>query len=75
MQISIGQILTDSEVEKAVEIYKSESTHGFAKKVADQIIRRPQLARINATLGQQNDPMYLAYCLEYAIIVAITRGG
>jgi len=37
-----------------------------AKKICEAIIQ-PNIQRINQKLGQENDPMYLAYAVEYTL--------
>jgi hypothetical protein len=65
--LSIGQILTPAEMTKAIRLYKHCESYQFAKRCADEIIS-PVLDRINKISGQENDPKYLAYCIEYAIL-------
>jgi hypothetical protein len=40
--------------------------------VCEQIIC-PNLERINRTLGQENDPMHLAYAVEYVLGLALHK--
>jgi len=58
-QITLGDILTDREILLAAKLLK-------AKEIAEQIIK-PNIERINKKLGQENDPMYLGYLVEYAV--------
>jgi len=37
-----------------------------AKKICDEVIA-PNLDEINRKLGQENDPMYLAYACEHVV--------
>lgn len=37
-----------------------------AKQIHDEVIK-PNISTINKLLGQENDPMYLAYAVEYAL--------
>lgn len=57
--VKIGDLFTDSEVRQAA---KCKS----AREIADKVIT-PIIGRVNAAAGQECDPMYLAYALEYAI--------
>jgi hypothetical protein len=41
-----------------------ESKHDYANRIAKQIIE-PNIARMNAALGLENSPKYLAYVVEY----------
>lgn len=61
-QATIQDFLTDSEIELAVKLRK-------AKDICREIIE-PNIDRINKALGQENNSMYLAYMVEYAINVA-----
>jgi hypothetical protein len=63
-QMSIDQFLTRAEIEQAWEMYRTNTSSSFASRVATYIIT-PNMERINAALGQENNAMYLAYCVEY----------
>ena len=63
--VSLGEFLTESEMALALSL-------GKAKEIAQQIIK-PNIERINKALGQQNDPMYLAYAVEY--VIGQAKGG
>lgn len=58
-QVSIGDFLTDREINLAIRLKT-------ARAICDEIIK-PNIQRINRALGQENDPMYLAYAVEYAV--------
>src|SRR5262249_9691070 len=60
-----GDFLTDKEAKAALKLYRSSKPGTFAARCAAEIIA-PVIGRINAKLGQQNDPRYLAYAVEYA---------
>lgn len=63
--ITIGDILTNAEIERAMELYRQYNGTGtFARRVAEEVIR-PNMERINRNLGQENDPVFLAYAVEY----------
>lgn len=66
--VTMQDFLTTDEIKYALELWQSNS-RGFASRVHDQIIK-PNLARINKALGQENDPMYLAYAMEYIMLCA-----
>ena len=57
--VKLADFLTDKQIARAVELRE-------AKKICEEIIR-PNLDAINRKLGQENDPMYLAYATEYVI--------
>ena len=67
-QITIDQFLTEAEINRAAEMYANlDGTGLFAATLAAQIIA-PNIERINDALGQENDPRYLAYAVEYVFI-------
>lgn len=71
-QITIDQFLTAREIDRAAELYTQLSATGrFAKTLEDEIIT-PNMERINQALGQENDPRYLAYAVEF-IMMRCTR--
>lgn len=55
----LKDFLTESEIRRAVALKK-------AKTIRDLIIA-PNIKRINESLGQENDEMYLAYMVEYVV--------
>lgn len=63
---TIGDFLTDEEIAAAIRLYRA-SPASFHGQCRDRIIK-PNLDRINAALGQENDPDYLTYCVEFALI-------
>ena len=65
---TLGDFLTGEEYELAGRMWK-ESEHDYASRIAKRIIE-PNIARINAELGQENSPMYLAYVAEYIMKTA-----
>lgn len=58
--VTLQDFLTDREIDRAIKLER-------ASAICQEIIE-PNLLRINRDLGQENDPMYLAYAVEYAII-------
>lgn len=64
-RVTIEDILTEDEIKRAVELW-ADSPTGFHKRVLVELIE-PNRARINASLGQENDARYLAYLIEYVI--------
>lgn len=64
-QITLPDFLTKEQIEKAHELYVAKAgTPGFAQAVKEILIE-PNIEEINRKLGQENDPMYLAYAVEY----------
>lgn len=67
-RVQLSDFLTESQI-------KAASTLSTAKRICEQVIV-PNLTEINRKLGQENDPMYLAYMCEYVLtIVAKGRHG
>lgn len=65
--ITISDILSDSEIQECIDLYKQlKDTGTFAKTVCEKIIT-PKIGEINLKLGQENDPKYLAYAVEYVL--------
>ena len=72
-EVSVREFLTDDEIRQALILYatmKAQNHSGFAKRFSEQVIA-PNIKRINAALGQENDPLYLAYAIESALEEAI----
>ncbi len=67
MKISVNEILTPQELKTAKKLYLTVGIGNFAKECSAQIIA-PVIDRINAKLGQENDPTYLAYAVEYTFL-------
>jgi hypothetical protein len=65
--VGISDFLTSKEITQARKLYLKTETHLFAKECAELIIK-PALAKINQKLGQENDPRYLAYAVEYFLM-------
>lgn len=67
-KVTISQFLTEEEVQRAMDMHKQtrDSPTTLHRKLVDEIIK-PNIRRINADLGQANDPAYLGYMLEYAL--------
>lgn len=57
--ITIDQFLNEEQIKKAIQLKK-------AKEICEEIIK-PNIETINTMLGQENDPMYLAYATEYVL--------
>jgi len=64
--ITLADFLTEEELDRAAKLYEHREATGYAKAVCEQIIR-PNIERINKALNQENDPMYLAYAVEYVM--------
>lgn len=63
---TIEQLFTEAEIKKAV-VLKTKHRHGSLAKTYLTEIVVPVMERINRTTQQENDPMYMAYLLEYVV--------
>lgn len=70
MQMTIDQFLTPAEINRALRLYRTARPGTFAATLDAEIIT-PNLARINAALGQENDARYLAYAVEYVFLQGV----
>jgi hypothetical protein len=57
--VKLGDFLSQADINKAQKLYPD------VKAICADVIK-PQLEEINRKLGQENDPMYLAYAIIYA---------
>lgn len=57
--IKLSDFLTQVQIKRAIELKT-------AKEICREIVL-PNIKTINKLLEQENDPMYLAYAIEYAI--------
>jgi hypothetical protein len=68
--VRLNEFLTREEIELAIKLWdgKGKMPPGgrYAQVIRDTIIA-PNIERINKALGQENDPMFLAYAIEYVI--------
>lgn len=70
MNVRIGNFLTGEQIREAIALYTAHAGRGFAQMCADKIIE-PNIEAINRKLGQENDPKYLAYAVEYVMMQTI----
>lgn len=61
--MTLPQFLTDGQIAQAVKLYKAHGMDAVAK-IQAQVIE-PNMAAINAKLGQDNDARYLAYAVVH----------
>lgn len=64
--ITVDEFLTKEQAMLAITIYNRKPTN-LHKELVEQVIR-PNMVEINRKLGQENDPDYLAYALEYGLV-------
>jgi hypothetical protein len=65
--VSITQFLTLAEIEQAAALYKAHARTGKFAATVDAEIITPNIERINKALGQENNPRYLAYAVEFVL--------
>lgn len=66
-KVSIDQFLTPQEIRDARKLYRDAESGTFMARCAKEVIE-PNTARINESLGQENDPLFLAYAVEYTFM-------
>tara|TARA_R110000868_G_scaffold198338_1_gene444667 strand:+ start:270 stop:497 length:228 start_codon:yes stop_codon:yes gene_type:complete len=69
--ITIGDFLTDKEIKRALSLYR-KTPEKFHKLCKEKIIA-PNIERINAKLGQENDQDFLAFAVEYSIMRTVPQ--
>jgi hypothetical protein len=68
-QFTLPDFLTEDEIWKCQELYKHDRKN-FHQRCMEEIIK-PNIQRINNALGQENDPGFLAYAVEYVMMQII----
>jgi hypothetical protein len=63
--ITLPDILTAAQIAEAARLYKAHGMNAVSKIQAQLIA--PNMSAINAKLGQENDPRYLAYAVVYVL--------
>jgi hypothetical protein len=74
-KVNITEFLSEAEIERCVALYRQLHGSGTFAAAVSKEITKPNLARINAALGQENDPDFLAYAIEYVIMQATLRSA
>ena len=70
--MTIGELFTEREINAAVKLYNECKPGEFNKRVVEKIVE-PAMARINKVTGQENDPRYFGYLLEFVIMEGAKR--
>ena len=65
-KITAGDFMTTKMVRDAVAIYRTAPLHLRHRRLLHEVIK-PNMAEINRKLGQENNPEYFAYLVEYLI--------
>jgi hypothetical protein len=63
--LALPQFLTRSQIYEASNLFKTYGDRAV-EQIQAQVIE-PNMATINAKLGQENDPKYLAYAVVYVL--------
>ena len=72
--ITIDQLLTPAELERAMVLYRQLAHMGRFAATLDAEIITPNIERMNKVLGQENNPRYLAYAVEFVLSQVIKNG-
>jgi hypothetical protein len=68
-QFALGQLFSDDALNQAIRIWRDDRDN-FHNRVLKEVVE-PAMANINKVTGQENDPRFIAYALEYAFM----KGG
>jgi hypothetical protein len=69
--LTLPQFLTKDQIRKATRLYKKFGTNAVSQIRAEVI--EPNMAAINAKIGQENDARYLAYAVVYVLSQGTTE--
>lgn len=58
--VTLPDFLTRKQIEEAKAIFDSEKDTRAVRRICDEVIA-PNMVEIDRKIGQENDPMYLAY--------------
>jgi hypothetical protein len=72
-QATLPDFLTADEIDRCVALFREHGATGAFVDAVVKEITAPNIARIDKALGQENDPRYLAYAIEYVITLASDR--
>lgn len=62
--VRLDHFLTDDQIKQAATIMREAGPGEAAMRVCEEVIK-PNISEINEKLGQENDPRYLSFALEY----------
>jgi hypothetical protein len=66
--ITLPQFLTEAQIAEAIQLYEANSDLAV-EQICKRVIE-PNMAVINAKLGQENDARYLAYAVVHVLLQA-----
>jgi hypothetical protein len=64
--VTLSQFLTGDQITQAAALYDVHGVRGAVAQIQSRVIE-PNLAAINAKLGQENDARYLAYAVVHVL--------
>jgi hypothetical protein len=64
--VTLPQFLTDDQIRRAATLYDAHGGQDAVAQIQSHVIE-PNLAAINARLGQENDARYLAHAVAYVL--------
>jgi len=64
--MTLDQFLTRTQIELAAKLYAEHGDYDAVEQIRTHVIE-PNMVTINAKLGQENDPRYLAYAVVYVL--------
>lgn len=64
--VTLPQFLTEDQIRRAAALYEAHGWRDAVTQIQSRVIE-PNLAAINAKLGQENDPRYLAHAVAYVL--------
>lgn len=65
--VTLATFLTDVQIAEATRLYEAKAEGIDATEEILTCVIEPNMAAINAKLGQENDARYLAYAVVYAL--------
>lgn len=73
----ITDFLTLDQIKQASDIYERHLglVGGAMHEEIKRLVVLPNMAQINAKIGQENDPDYITYAIEYVIGASKKQGG
>lgn len=64
-EVSLASFLTEDQIYKVGLLWRKDNAN-FHRRAVDEIIT-PAMPDINRKLGQENDPDFIAYTIEYVL--------
>jgi hypothetical protein len=63
-EVTLPDFLTQQQIDHALQLYSANQGKERHRVIRDSVIA-PAMEEINRKLGQENDPDYLTYMVEY----------